>query len=253
MMMRGMGSAALLAGVLCAALSGCAQPPGSEAAKQTMPADSRLRVALAAEQSGDRELAVTMYAAAAEEAPNDTVVLQRCAEGLARSGRLAEAASLLTRHMPSGPRRTDLMLTLGSIEVLAGQPMQADAALSEVLAVRPDDVKALTNRGIALDMEKRHAEAQALYRKALALAPGDVAISNDLALSLMLSGHAMEARQVLLPFRDVADLPERVRINLGIVEAAGGDHASAQQLLAGSVNARDLAALTQAIQSRATP
>ena len=46
---------------------------------------------------------------------------------------------------------------------------------------------------------------------------------NDLALSLMLSGHSDEARKVLLPFRDVANLPERVRINLGIVEAAGGD------------------------------
>ena len=83
--------------------------------------------------------------------------------------------------------------------------------------------------------------------------PGDLAISNDLALSLMLSGRSDEARRVLLPFRDVADLPERVRINLGIVEAAGGDHAGAQQLLSGSVNATDLAALTQAIQLRATP
>jgi Flp pilus assembly protein TadD len=194
-----------------------------------------------------------MYLAAAEQAPNDTAVLQRCAEGLARSGRLDEAAALLKRHMRGGAGRTDVLLTLGSIEILAGQAVQADATLSEVLAARPDDVRALTNRGIALDMEKRHAEAQVLYRKALALAPGDLAISNDLALSLMLSGHSDEARKVLLPFRDVANLPERVRINLGIVEAAGGDHAGAQQLLSGSVNATDLAALTQAIQLRATP
>jgi Flp pilus assembly protein TadD len=196
-----------------------------------------------------------MYLAAAEQAPNDTAVLQRCAEGLARSGRLDEAAALLKRHMRGGAGRTDVLLTLGSIEILAGQPVQADATLSEVLAARPDDVRALTNRGIALDMEKRHAEAQVLYRQALALAlaPGDLAISNDLALSLMLSGHSDEARKVLLPFRDVANLPERVRINLGIVEAAGGDHAGAQQLLSGSVNATDLAALTQAIQLRATP
>jgi Flp pilus assembly protein TadD len=249
----GFGKSALLAAALCALLSGCAQPPGGEADKQNMNADSRLRVALAAEQSGDRDLAISMYVAAAEQAPNDAAVLQRCAEGLARSGRLDEAAALLKRHMRSGVGRPDLMLTLGSIEVLAGQPVQADATLSEVLAARPDDVKALTNRGIALDMEKRHAEAQVLYRKALALAPGDVAISNDLALSLMLWGHSDEARTVLLPFRDVANLPERVRINLGIVEAAGGDHAGAQQLLSGSVNATDLAALTQAIQLRATP
>jgi Flp pilus assembly protein TadD len=218
-----------------------------------MSSDSRLRVALAAEGSGDRDMAISMYAAAAAESPNDSVVLERSAEGLARSGRLDEAAALLMRHLQGGARSPELLRTLGSIQVLEGQPALAEASFTEALAARPNDVKSLTDKGVALDMEHRHAEAQVLYRKALALAPGDVAISNDLALSLLLSGHSDEAGKVLAPFRDAGDLPERVRINLGIVEAAEGDHAGAQQLLAGSVDGPDLATLTQAIQAGATP
>lgn len=237
---------ALLAGCACLSLAACATAPSDEQ-KQGMDTDSRLRVALAAEGSGDRDLAISMYLAAAEASPNDTVVQQRCAEGLARNGRLDEAEALLTRGLKEGARRTDLLETLGSIEVLAGQAVQAEAAFSQILAAKPDDVRAMANKGIALDLQHRHAEAQALYHKALTLAPNDAAISNDLALSLLLSGHREEARQVLLPFRDAAGVPERLRINLGIVEAADGHDVDAQRLLGTNVDATDLAAMTQAI------
>ena len=58
-MMRGFAKSALL--------SGCAQPLGGEADKQNMNADSRPRVALAAKRSGDRDLAISMHLAAAEQ------------------------------------------------------------------------------------------------------------------------------------------------------------------------------------------
>ena len=81
-------------------------------------------------------------------------------------------------------------------------------------------LKALVNKAIALDILRLHGEAQGLYRHALALAPGDPVISNDLAVSLLLSGQPEEARRILLALGDMTGLPERIRNNLGVMDAA---------------------------------
>lgn len=243
--MRPVGWKTVLACVLLAACG----TSGGDGPKQGFTGEARLRVALAAEGSGDRELAASMYSTAAAELPSDTAVQLRSAEGLARNGRVEEAAGLLRRRLRDDPRQAELLATLGSIEVLSGQPAQAETTLTEALAIRPDNIRALVNKGVALDLQKRHGEAQGLYRQALTLTPRDAAISNNLALSLLLSGHAAEAREALLPFRDDTTVPERVRINLGILEAAGGNGGEAQRLLAGNVSATDLAMLTHAIEA----
>jgi Flp pilus assembly protein TadD len=242
---------ALMSAVACCVLASCGASTVHDP-KAGMNAESRLRVAEAAEASGDRELAVSMFQAAAAQAPSDNDVQLRCAEGLARSGQLDQASAILARSVKAGGHQPELLRTLGTIQLLGGQPAQAEATFTDLLTAKPGDVSALADKAIALDLERQHVEAQRLYRQALTLAPDDLAINNDLALSLVLSGHADEARQVLLPFKDVPNLPERVRINLGILEAADGNGADAQRILAGSVNAADLAMLTHAIEAGGT-
>jgi Flp pilus assembly protein TadD len=240
----------LAVALACCVLAGCASRPDP---RPSLNAESRLRVAAAAEAAGDRDLAASMYAEAATAPNANTATLIQCAEGLARSGKPDQAASLLTRHMTSGPDQTDLLRTLGGIQVLQGNAAVAAETFSRVLAARPDDVKALVNKGVALDMMRRHQDAQALYRQALALAPNDAATVNDLAVSQLLSGRADEGRETLLPFGDVAGLPERIRVNLGIMDAASGHAEDAQQMLGSRIAAEDLAALTQAINNSMPP
>jgi Flp pilus assembly protein TadD len=238
--------AVLACAAACWLLVGCAaQQNGGQ--QGSMNAAERLRLAAAAEASGDRDMAVSMYAAAAAEAPGNTATQLRCAEGLARNGKIEDAAALLSRRLKNDSHDPEVLGTLGALQVLAGQPSQAVQTLSQVLAAKPDDVKALANKAIALDVLRRHDEAQRLYRQALTLVPGDAAISNDLALSLMLSGQPDEARLVLSPFRDVEGLPERMRVNLGILDAADGHPEEARELLGSRIGAADLATLTQAI------
>lgn len=243
----------LASAAACWLLAGCVA--SQDAAQQRAPvnAEARLRVAAAAEASGDRDMAVSMYNAAAAEAPDSAAIQLRCAEGLARNGKVDDADALLMRRLKATPHDPDVLETLGALQVLAGQASQAVQTLGQVLAARPDDVKALTNKAIALDVMQLHAEAQGLYRRALMLSPGDPAISNDLALSLMLSGQPEEARRVLSPFRDVEGLPERMRINLGILDAAGGHAEEAQELLGSHIDAASLATLTQAIGKGSGP
>ena len=226
-------------------LAGCSPQPAEQ--QHGLNADSRLRVAEAAEASGDRQTALSMYAAAANDAPGDTSTQLRSAEGLARNGGLADASALLARRLKATPHDANLLGALGALQIMAGEPGKAVATLSDVLATRPTDMKALVNKAVALDILRKHDAAQGLYRQALVLTPGDVTVSNDLALSLMLSGRREEARQILAPFRTASNLPERVTTNLGILDAASGHPAEARQALGSRIGSGDLASLTQAI------
>lgn len=209
-------------------------------------AESRLRVGEAAERSSDKDTAVSMYIAAAENAPDDSSVQVRAANGLARNGRWNQARDLLLNRLKARPKDPDLLRALASIYVMVGQTRVAIARFDEVLATLPSDINALTDKAVALDMQSRHTEAQVLYRRALALAPEDAVISNNLALSLLMQGRLREAEDVLAPFADSDDVPERLKINLGIIMAANGNMETAKALLNGQIGEVELTALTRA-------
>jgi Flp pilus assembly protein TadD len=226
-------------------LAGCSSQ--HEGQQHALTAESRLRVADAAEASGDKQTALSMYAAAANDSPNDTQMQLRSAEGLARNGNLEDASAILTRRLKATPHDADLQRTLGAIQVMSGEQARAILTFTDVLASKPDDVKAMVNKAVALDLLHKHDLAQDLYRKALAETPDDLTINNDLALSLLLSGHQEEARLTMLPFREASNLPERIKTNMGIVDAAAGHSAEAREFLGSRIAAGDLASLTQAI------
>jgi Flp pilus assembly protein TadD len=237
----------LLGGIaVVALLAGCAMTP-RDGGEPSLTAQTKLKVAQAAESSGNQDMAANVYASAAQEAPNNDSVQLSAAEGLARNGKFSDAAGLLTARLQAEPNNADLLRALGGVQILEGQPEAAVGTLGRVLAAHPDDLKALANKGVALDTMGNHAEAQALYHQALGLRPNDPAISNDLALSLMQSGHLAQARRTLEPFRNVAGLPERIGINLGLLDAASGQAELARSALS-HVKSDDLVALTQAIQ-----
>ena len=230
---------------LCAALVGCGQAPGAQ--RTELNAESRLRVGEAAERSGDMDTAVSMYTAAAENAPEDASVQVRAAQGLARAGKWNQARDLLLGRVKLKPRDPDLLRALASIYVMVGQSRVAIARYDEVLAIAPGDVNAIDGKAVALDLAQRHGEAQAVYRRALTLAPEDPIISNNLALSLLMEGRLREAQDVLAPFAEAEDVPERLKINLGIIYAANGDAELARRLLEGHVGDADLQSLTRAV------
>jgi Flp pilus assembly protein TadD len=233
--------------VALAGLLGACGAQQSDKGEAGLNVDARMRVALAAEEAGNRGLAVEQYAAAANQAAGDALVQVRCAEGMARNGQVNQAMTLLHARLRADPRQPDLLATLGAIQVLAGEPTEAVQTLTAVLRQRPADLRVLTDLAVAFDLLHQHAEAQVLYRKALAVAPDDVAIRNDLALSLLLSGQPEQARALLLPFRDETDLPSRIRTNLGIAEAASGHMGDADHLLHGQIDNAGISVLTQAI------
>ena len=99
--------------------------------------------------------------------------------------------------------------------------------LDAAAAADPGNTRWVIDKAIALDLLSRHAEAQALYRQALATDPDDVIATNDLAVSLALSGHRSEAASVAGPLAERSDLPQRVVFTGTVLRAANGEDTSA--------------------------
>jgi Flp pilus assembly protein TadD len=111
-----------------------------------------------------------------------------------------------------------------------GKPELALAPLSNALAETPDDPKLLLLAGVAKDQSERHGEAQDLYRRGLSLAPGDPALTLDLALSLALSGNYPNAIAVLQPLAISPTASRQERQTLALIYGLNGNLAEATRL-----------------------
>jgi Flp pilus assembly protein TadD len=236
-----------LSALAALALAGCASGEVSQGGIRNSDAAARVRVAQAAEASGQPDVALSMYAAASSAAPNEAEVQAQYAAALARNGQLQEAEQLLAGKLERAPRQTRLLLAVGQLRLRMGSAAEALAAFDQVLAQAPRDLAALSGRGVALDLLGRHADAQLSYRTALAVDASHVPSANNLAFSLMLDGQSGEAVPILAALRRRPGTPPRVATNLGIAQAASGDARSAEATLEGRINAADLTRITSAL------
>ncbi|HTI81062.1 MAG TPA: tetratricopeptide repeat protein [Acetobacteraceae bacterium] len=241
----------LLIVLLTFAIGGCSKPLGEVATASKVAGEAGQRVAQAAEESGDLALAEQLYAQASAAAPSDAAVQLRYADILMRRGRINEARDLLSKRLQTVSDPLELHDGLGSVYVLTGDPIHAVTEFDLVLAAKPNDIRAVVNKGIALDLLGRHTDAQALYRQALTLSPGDQVVINDLALSMLLAGRPQEAEQVAAPLRGQTDVLPRIRTGLGIVLAANGDVAGAGSAAGTQATQAQLVQLAKAAASSA--
>ena len=230
-------------------LGGCGMFGGERSPEVTNAA--RLNIAMAAEAAGDNQMALQIYATALAKDPSDTKAAVQYARALVNNRQVGLARELLSRQLAARPGQPDLSREFGTIEVLQGQPGPALARFDTALLANPQDVRALVNKGIALDMLGRHAEAQDLYRRADTLSPDDPAVRSNLAMSLMLSGQAQQAADIMQNMGLAADNIPRVRNNMAVMAAANGDMARARRLTSGEISETELQAL--ASQLRAAP
>ena len=210
---------------------------------------SRLRIAETAEASGNLEIALSLYRAAAAADPGRADVQARYASLLSRTGNLPEAEAVLTRALARHPNDAALQVQLGRLRLRTGAPEQALTIFDGILVRAPANAEALDGRGVALDLLDRSAEAQQAYLAARAAAPQDPRFAGNLAFSFLLEGRAREARDVLEPFAGRPNLPPRVRTSLAIARAMTGDRDGAAALLGPDVTPQDLDQLVASLPS----
>ena len=141
-------------------------------------------------------------------------------ESLEGSWKAAGHALLVVRS------RTDTDAALARAVALEGQGrlQEAEALYREVLAVRPESVRAWVNLGnVAADQERR-TESETAYRRALEIAPDDPDALNNLAWLLLAERTRLEEAETLASRAARQPSPDRplAQDTLGRIQLARG-------------------------------
>ena len=94
----------------------------------------------------------------------------------------------------------------------------------------PESPEGYNGLGVAYDSKGFHDEAQKTYRKGLSYAPGDVSLTNNLGVSLTLSGRFAEAIRALQALSFDQKATPKIRQNLAFAHAFLGNMEAAEQI-----------------------
>lgn len=159
--------------------------------------------------------------------PSDVAAALAYAKALRASGAKTEALGVLETTAQAKPADRRLTLERGLLALETGDPAKAETLLRAAHDPKAPDWRLHSALGAALATRGRQPEAQAQFAKALALAPNNPSVLNNLALSYAMDGKAGEAEKVLRTA--VKAKPDgRVQQNLALVLGLGGKYAEAR-------------------------
>lgn len=148
---------------------------------------SKMQQAAASYRRGDWAGAERRGRAMLELEPDNFEALKLLGNIAAQTGRVQEAAELLSRAVALNPGRADALNDLGIARQALGRFEAALEAYERAIALDPDFAEAYVNRGDALADLQRHEAALESYARAIALKPGiaDFHINRGNALSAL--------------------------------------------------------------------
>lgn len=189
-----------------------------------------MRIAAAARAGGDYANAVSVYRRAAEIEPGAAAPFVGIGDTLLATSAVNEAIlaynSALARDSSNLPAQTGL----AKAYLETGRPELALVPLAKALTANPANPQLLVLLGVTKDFEGQHQQAQAYYQRGLQYAPGDAALTVDLALSLALSGNYPNAIAVLQPVAMAPAASAQERQTLALIYGLQGSVAEAARL-----------------------
>jgi Flp pilus assembly protein TadD len=229
-------------------LSACGLGPSAQ--------DSRKSDAVLAETAltaGTPQLALNVSDATLAQNPKDADALTRRGLALTELRRLDEARDSLRKAVMIEPGNVRALLALGRVE-LPVDPAAAETDFESALKKDSHNVAALSNLGIARDLQGHHADAEAAYRSALAIQPDLTAAQVNLALCLAIQGKGGDAIRVIQPLADAAEATPKIKEDYAAVLAMAGNRDEAQRILSANMAPEDVArALDVLTQARVAP
>ncbi|HLB98303.1 MAG TPA: SPOR domain-containing protein, partial [Acetobacteraceae bacterium] len=247
---------------LAVAVSACADRSALDASSGQL----SLHLADAALAAGAPDLALNVTGSILAPHPRDIDALATEGDAHYVKGELAPAEQAYRAVLAIDPGSARGEIGLGRI-LLQSDPIAAEAAFLHALQREPRNITALSNLGVARDLQERHAEAQLAYRQALDIAPDNAATLASLGLSLALSGDAGSGVRILRPLASDPAAPARVRDNLAVALTLAGDTSGAERALGADLSQPETAtaiagyralatseqALAMLVQSRSVP
>lgn len=209
--------------LLLLALSACARPPPPTLAeiRRNGPLPSLLQLGDGLQRTGDSEGALALYRAAASQNGRDPVALERVGQALMAQGDPARAEQAFRAALTIDGQLVDAQSGRAAAVLTQGRVDEALPMLAALANDRPSP-QSLRAYGAALDMTGRQDDAQAAYRRGLALAPADANLHGNLALSLAAAG-MMEGALDEMRLAEAAPLPDqRQDVNGVLLRAVAG-------------------------------
>jgi Flp pilus assembly protein TadD len=237
---RGMPAPALLVSLIVGlALAGCVVTPvhldplsveGRDGGGPIPTYAMLMRIGAAAQSGGDLPNALGVYRRAAELAPQDPAPLIAAGDVLLQMGNINEAIVSYNAALVRPGDAQGAQVGLAKAFLKTGKPELALTPLSKAMEASPDDPKLLLLLGVTKDLAGSHLEAQGYYRGGLVRAPGNPALTANLALSLALSGNYPNAIAVLQPLAMSAAGSAQERQTLALIYGLNGNTAEAARL-----------------------
>jgi Flp pilus assembly protein TadD len=189
-----------------------------------------MRIGKAARDGGDYSNAVAVYRRAAEIEPRLPDPFVAIGDTLLALGAVNEAILAYNSALARDGSDLPALRGLAKAYIETGRPELALAPLNQALSLSPDNPKLLVLLGVVRDVAGQHQQAQAYYQRGLQRAPGEPALTVDLALSLALSSNYVNAIAVLEPVAMAPSGTAAERQTLALIYGLEGSSAEAARL-----------------------
>ena len=152
--------------------------------------------------------------------PTDLEGGLRLAQSFREAGKLPEAAQTLTQLLLFAPDDARVIGSYGKVMVLENRPQDAEAFLRRAVQMQGSDWTLYSALGIAYDEMGDHKSAKIAYERALTLKPGEPAILNNYAMSLLAAGDAASARRLMAQAQAADGKDATIAQNVSLVMSA---------------------------------
>ncbi len=187
-----------------------------------------LKIADETSAGGDPATAASLYRQVHEQKPKDPVPLQRLGAIFMTLRDYHSAADAYREAVALDPNNGNLRRELATALLVMGDAQNAMTEIRAALAKQADDPRLYNLLGVAQDMAGRHDLAQQTYRHGTEMAPANVGLRNNYAMSLAMAGDFADAvaelDQIAKP-----DAPPRYRLNLALAYGLAGDDVHAAE------------------------
>lgn len=217
------------------------QPAAANAAavKPPVPAqpenltDRALSLAAKARRAGDGLTASALYRQVLVERPKDFEAQLGLAHVLLDGEDLDTARPLCTELMQGFPQNDRVLGLMARLDIASGDLSTAAVRLALGASLAPESRDILQVQGMFEDMRGNHLAAQRVYNQILLSTPQDVAVRNNLALSLIAGNDPAAAAKILeAVIAEDALAPASVRHNLAMAYGLMDREQDARRLLA---------------------
>lgn len=213
-----------------ATLAGCATTESSEIAPKNVSSQTRLlNLAGEVEQKGDATTALALYERAAAMSTRDPSIQVRLGEARIRADDLSGAEAAYRAALEIDPTNVQAGLALGAAQLRNGDAEAAAKTLAPI-ASEANSARAYNSLGTALVLQGRIDEAEAAFRQALRIQPGDLDMQTNLALAQASANKLPEASATMESVVRSPSVKNRHLVNALIVLELAGKTDLAQSL-----------------------